>query len=249
MIFTCDLDNTLIYSYKHDIGQNKQCVEIYQGREISFMTSTSYRGLKEANERLLFVPTTTRTTEQYSRIDLGIERPKYALVCNGGVLLCDGIRDEAWYRASLKMVEDCREQMDLGVRILQADACVNFEVRNIDGLFLFTKSEKPEESMDRLREKLDLDKVEIRNQGVKVYVLPKVLNKGYAITRLKERLNGDFLIAAGDSGFDVTMLQCADKAFLPPELAETIQVEDNMEVIGDGILFSDGLLERILDMR
>lgn len=38
-----DLDNTLIYSYKHEIGGPKTCVEIYQGREISFMTETSHR--------------------------------------------------------------------------------------------------------------------------------------------------------------------------------------------------------------
>ena len=39
-IFFTDLDNTLIYSYKRDIGDAKRCVEVYQGREISFMTNT-----------------------------------------------------------------------------------------------------------------------------------------------------------------------------------------------------------------
>ena len=37
ILFT-DLDNTLIYSYKHAIGSAKRCAEIYQGREISFLT-------------------------------------------------------------------------------------------------------------------------------------------------------------------------------------------------------------------
>ena len=37
-IFCMDLDNTIIYSYKHDIGNEKINVEIYQDREISFIT-------------------------------------------------------------------------------------------------------------------------------------------------------------------------------------------------------------------
>ena len=43
ILFFCDLDNTLIYSYKHEIGSKKRCVELYQGREISFMTEQTYR--------------------------------------------------------------------------------------------------------------------------------------------------------------------------------------------------------------
>lgn len=62
-----DLDNTLIYSYKHEIGGPKTCVEIYQGREISFMTETSHRLLGQLCSKpgVLVVPTTTRTLEQY----------------------------------------------------------------------------------------------------------------------------------------------------------------------------------------
>ncbi|MDE6056296.1 MAG: HAD family hydrolase, partial [Lachnospiraceae bacterium] len=75
IIFHTDLDNTLIYSYKHNIGEKKRCVEIYQGREISFVTQETYRLLQMLSERkgqVLIVPTTTRTIEQYQRIDLGV---------------------------------------------------------------------------------------------------------------------------------------------------------------------------------
>ena len=37
IVFYSDLDNTLIYSYRREIGGKKRCVEVYQGREISFM--------------------------------------------------------------------------------------------------------------------------------------------------------------------------------------------------------------------
>ncbi len=96
--FFSDLDNTLIFSYKHDIGEKKRCVEIYQGREVSYITERTYGLLKYAASRLLFVPVTTRTEEQYRRIDLGVGVPSYALVCNGGVLLINGQEDAGWYR-------------------------------------------------------------------------------------------------------------------------------------------------------
>ena len=38
-IFASDLDNTLIYSYKRDIGDNNTLVERYEGREVSYMTA------------------------------------------------------------------------------------------------------------------------------------------------------------------------------------------------------------------
>ena len=89
-VFHADLDNTLIFSYRHDIGQEKRCVEVYQGREISFITEKTHRLLREINEKMLVVPTTTRTREQYERITLGVGELPFALVCNGGVLLING---------------------------------------------------------------------------------------------------------------------------------------------------------------
>ena len=93
-ILNIDMDNTLIYSYKHDIGREKINVELYNGREISYITKRTFELLNEIKKRFLIVPTTTRTKQQYERIFLGIGLIKYALVCNGGVLLVDGKPDE-----------------------------------------------------------------------------------------------------------------------------------------------------------
>ena len=62
MVFHSDLDNTLIYSYKHEIGTGKKCVEIYQGREISFMTAHSAELLRRVRAQAVFVPTTRTLT-------------------------------------------------------------------------------------------------------------------------------------------------------------------------------------------
>lgn len=43
--------------------------------------------MKKVSEKMTIIPTSTRTEEQYKRIDLDIGIVPYALVCNGGVLL------------------------------------------------------------------------------------------------------------------------------------------------------------------
>ena len=111
IVFNSDLDNTLIYSYKKDIGKNIRCVEVYQGREISFMTETSALLLEKINPKLIFVPTTTRTLEQYNRINLGIGVPAFALVCNGGVLLESGVSSEEWYSETLNMISESKDEL------------------------------------------------------------------------------------------------------------------------------------------
>ena len=130
VVFFTDLDNTMIYSYKHDIGKDKICAEIYQDREVSFITPKTAELLKEVNNKVILIPTTTRTIEQYERIDLGYGTPKYALVCNGGVLLVNGKEDINWYEDSLELIEDCQEQLKLAEELMTKDENRSFEVRN-----------------------------------------------------------------------------------------------------------------------
>ncbi|MBQ2283648.1 MAG: HAD hydrolase family protein [Agathobacter sp.] len=247
IIFNVDLDNTLIYSYKHDIGSKKRCVEIYQGREISYITERTYELLRKVKEKVLMVPTTTRTIEQYERIDLQIGAFPYALACNGGVLLIDGKEDETWYQDSLELVKDCSLDMEKAIGLLEQDANRSFEIRYIKELFIFTKSDRPEETIHYLSSRLDTSLVDVFSNGVKVYVVPKVLNKGLAAKRLKEKLSGDLVIAAGDSEFDISMLDFADHAIMPEALDADIKNKESVTVIPKERLFSEGLLEWILD--
>jgi len=243
IIFNSDLDNTLIYSYKRDIGSDKRCVELYNDREVSFMTEKSVLLLKEVNSKLLFVPTTTRTTEQYKRITLDIGQPKYALVCNGGILLEDGVVSKSWYEDSLEMISESRGELENGIALLEKDVNRNFEVRFIDDLFVFTKSEAPEKTIAYLKTFLNFELVDVFSNGTKVYIVPKNMTKGNAINRLKELLHPQKIIAAGDSEFDISMLQIADRAYAPKELAdqismqkEKLMVNENKEVFSDFIL-------------
>ena len=244
MIFCSDLDNTMIYSYRHDIRENKRCVEIYQGREISFMTEKSYELLEDLCKKVLFVPVTTRTEEQYHRIALGF-LPEYALVCNGGVLLARGREEESWYRKSLELISDAGTELERAYRYLNEDEDRSFEVRNIRNLFLFTKSEKPLRTIERMRAVLNPALVTVFGNGVKVYVLPRELNKGTAVRRFRESMGAEQIVAAGDSGFDVPMLEEADRGLAPAELTAEYSMGEHVISAEGKQLFSDFVLEYV----
>ena len=219
ILFT-DLDNTMIYSYKHEIGPDKRCVELYQGREVSYITEQTYVLLCVLRKEMMIVPVTTRSIEQYQRIDLGTGMLPYALVCNGGILLVGGERDEVWYRESLELIKESRPQLEKAKVLLEEDDRRYFELRMIEDLFLFTKCKEPEKVIAGLGEKLDQKLVDVFHNGDKVYVVPTKLNKGEAIMRFKRRYEREGhpsvrTMAAGDSGFDVSMLQKADTAIVP----------------------------------
>ena len=180
VVFHMDLDNTIIYSYRHEIGEDKLEAEWYNGRNISYITRETFEMLKKLKEKALLVPTTTRTMEQYQRINLQIGDIEYALVCNGGVLLIDGKEDAGWYRTSRELVDNCQAMLQKAAAVLEKDKRRIFEVRFIKELFVFTKCEEPEAVVRDLKKITDKALVEIFSNGSKVYAVPKALSKGAA---------------------------------------------------------------------
>lgn len=247
-LFATDLDRTLIYSYQAGLTEPCRCVEQYQGRDISFMSEVSLELLRKVREEILCMPVTTRSIEQYQRIFFDGEwKPEYALVCNGGILLHKGEVDEKWYEESLQMIASCQPELKRAITLLETDPDRSFEIRKISGLFIFTKSENPGATLKMLKEELDGNLVDICSNYKKIYVLPKQLNKGKGIERLRHKLNLSYVIAAGDSEFDISMLEQADLAFYPETLRGQFSPKENGKVLCDsGRLFSEELLERIL---
>ena len=244
-IFCSDLDNTIIYSYKHDIGEQKRCVEIYQEREISFITNMQYELLQRLKEEIVIIPTTTRTIEQYERINLGIGDFKYALTCNGGILLENGKENKNWYQESLRIVDESKKVMGKALFLLEGEKRRIFELRNIKNLFIFTKCDEPEQVVEKLKRELDCTLVDVFNNGIKVYVVPKKLNKGNAIRRLKEYLGANEVIAAGDSEFDVSMLKECSFGVAPIGMSKNFDKYDKVHFVTEDKFFGEELLIRI----
>lgn len=248
VVFHTDLDNTIMYSWKYDTGADRRCVEVYHDKEITYITHKTYLLLQELKKHVLIVPTTTRTPEQYHRLDLGVGSFPYVLACNGGILLVDGREDSAWYQGSQERIRDSREGLDRAVSILEKDARRCFDVRLIRELFVFTKCRDSEAVAQDLRAALDAQYVDVFWNGEKVYVVPSALNKGTAVERFRSYVDCEQVIAAGDSAFDIPMLEAADLGIAAPLLAKVHRFSDKVRFPPADRLYAEALLEMVSDI-
>ena len=111
ILFASDLDNTLLFSHRHRQPEDR-CVERLNGAEQGFFTRETPDLLPQVVQRVHLLPITTRSIEQYQRIQWPDgTAPRIALTANGAVLLRDGQVDRAWYAASQALVRDHREAL------------------------------------------------------------------------------------------------------------------------------------------
>ena len=239
MRFFCDLDHTLIYSRRVALGGEKVVVERLNGKEQSFMTRMTYEFLKKQNH-LDFIPVTTRSETQFNRLTVfqNDELYKYALICNGGVLLVDGKEDKTWYKETLTLISQEVSELNK-VRSIVQELLPSTEIHDVRELFFYIKHDSPCQFAIQLTQLALSASVCILHDCHKVYCLPSTLNKGMAIQRFENRYGCTKTIAAGDSEFDSPMLSRVDIAIVPVNVEWQINSQ-NVIVIADTI-FSDGI--------
>lgn len=255
-LFATDLDNTLIHSYKTATDKDI-CVETMRtsdgtNKKLSFMTPKAYNLLKQAmrSKDFTLVPITTRSLEQYRRIHLfDVFIPSYALVSNGGNLLLNGRVNEVWHERSKKLILSAIPEMKLGMNLLENDPHRSFEVRFVDDMFVFTKSEQPMLSAKKLRQNLNSENVSVHCNGSKVYIMPAMLTKQNAVKRLTKMFGFERVICAGDSDFDISMLKSADISYVPDaELLSNISLKGEKQIWkNDSISYAEFILDDIIN--
>ncbi|MGN0670335.1 MAG: hypothetical protein ACI4JZ_07280 [Oscillospiraceae bacterium] len=224
LIFS-DIDGTLIFSAAKKRPDDIVC-EYKDGAEISCITPRQAELFPKLNG---VIPVTTRSIEQYLRINFpsGFS-PKYALVDNGGTLLIDGKPEREWTSNSLGIVEKCAAELACCRSAMENDVHRSFEIRLVDGMFLFTKSDSPERSLELLKSVAG-ERVECFAVGAKLYAIPVEINKGTAAKRLKERiLPSCTTICAGDTAMDIPLLGIADTAVFPEDLSELVSAPNRV---------------------
>lgn len=257
-LFTADLDRTLIFS-KRSIARevsNQICIEKIGNQEISYVTPKIMDILCEVNNKMQFVPVTTRSLEQFNRLQLFQNKiiPEIVISSNGGTILRNGQIDDIWQQTIQQMMDGLSLPLSTFQSYFkkQLDAPYFIEWTLIEGVFLlyFVDLQKVNFlELQQFREQIEACGWISYLQGRKFYILPQQLTKGAAVSYIKNQCDYELHFAAGDSLMDKSMLQHADYGFVPRhgELADYIDQADHIEVIeAIGADFAEECLSRLI---
>ncbi|MDR1215484.1 MAG: HAD-IIB family hydrolase, partial [Treponema sp.] len=212
ILFACDLDNTLIRSQPQD---GDIAVEYSGEKVITYIPRRTLEIIAKLNNRIMLIPATSRSLEQYRRIKIFHERvPAYAIVSGGGIILRDGEIDGEWDVYRKNIVDSVRSEFERLFRLLQNDARVE-RTKIIDDSFIFAKSVSAQSVINDL--KYNAVSFNILRHKKKIYVLPTGIDKGAALDEVRRRLGADCIVGAGDSDIDIPLLNRADYALTPSQ--------------------------------
>ncbi|MFI1967981.1 HAD family hydrolase [Streptomyces cinnamoneus] len=226
-LVTSDLDRTLIYStaalaLSMPDAQSPRllCVETYEHKPLSYMTEAAAAGLAALARTATFVPTTTRTPEQYARVRLPGPAPRFAICANGGELLVDGEPDPHW-RAVVRrrLAAECAPLAEVEERLVRtADPAWLLKRRTAADLFAYLVVDRPLLPEAWVKDLADWAAGRgwtVSLQGRKVYAVPGPLTKSAAAAEVARRTGAGRTLAAGDSLLDADLLLAADRAWRP----------------------------------
>lgn len=248
ILLACDLDNTLIFSFKHKKNEDV-CVEINKGKEQSFMTPRACELLQRLNKKISFVPVTTRSVEQYCRItwkDVFI--PPYAVTTNGAILLQNNERHTEWCTTSKNLIASFQNEMEnLLKRLSKQEKYIRCRI--VDECYVFAYCADGVDIDECVREYQDDTSLTVIASGRKLYFFPPHIDKGTAVKKLKKLLNIDILICAGDSKIDLPMLEEANLAIVPSVYLAGCLQNSNVKICPNGTPFSEFVLEQALKAK
>ncbi|WP_067822612.1 HAD family hydrolase [Actinomadura kijaniata] len=240
-----DLDRTLIYSAAamglagpDETMPRVLCVEFYQGAPLSYLTETAARGLADLAAATTFVPTTTRTPEQYARVHLLEKPPAYAICANGGHILVDGVDDPDWAAVvRSRNAGSAAPLAEIREHLARIGGDFVLKRRVASDLFAYAVVERaalPPAWVEDLTGWCAERGWRTSLQGRKVYCLPEALTKAAAAAEVMTRVGGATLLAAGDSLLDTELLAAADAAIRPAhgELHDTGWTAPHVAVTG-----------------
>ena len=219
VLYATDMDRTIIYSQRfmdeYPPESNYEVAETKGNRIISYISSPVKKRINELsrNNNIELIPVTTRSIEEFNRINIGINN-KYSIVSNGGIILEDGKPMKEW--------EDYINKTNFRFGLMQASMdlgelqSVVRDVTIIDGRYLFTKTDCEEQFDIEIQDLIyRYPNIVFTRQRKKIYAIPNNFSKAIALRWLQNKLGIDTLVASGDSELDLPMLAIADYAIIP----------------------------------
>lgn len=239
VIYASDMDRTLIFSKRfineHKTTEQYHCVETYNDREISYISDKVQSEIRSLPKDVMFIPVTSRSLEEYNRINLGVN-PEYAIVANGGIILHNGEIDSDWENYIRSKV-NLNEAMSIIIDIEDELESIDYKVKVLDNCFLFCKVADEFITLYDQEALYLMSKYpnwEFTRQRNKIYIVPKVFSKQVTLRYLWHRLGKPKIVASGDGEMDLCMLTLADRAIIPDysDLFKDRYVESATKVSG-----------------
>ena len=264
VLFASDLDQTLIYS-RRSMGNEvkpEELIEVerYEGKPQSFMTEQSQAALWELEADTVFVPVTTRTREQYERVTgiyEGSEPPQFAIISNGAVILENGEPIKKWSTDIRRRCVDEKTVIEELMPVIKQyfDEEWVLRIRRAEDWFVYLiidRAQFPEEKIGFYTGIFRKIGWGMSLQGRKLYFMPVSITKAAAMEYVRDRINADFVIAAGDSLLDLDLLESADAGLLAShgEAVRTdAEVSDHIIVTEEqGIKAGEEILAKVADL-
>lgn len=245
MLFGSDLDGTLIYSEKY-LKQHTPAVEVVErGKYNSFMTRKSAELLKKIANKCTFVPCTTRTIDQFKRIQFFSQDviPIYAIVSNGANLLIDGAVDLDYkYMIHKALLNDCLACEDI-LKEFNKFASEKWAqpMRQADEVFhycIINREYVPSDEIAAFSKWLKQQNWGLSIQGRKLYLVPNVVNKWSALEHVAELAGESDIVTAGDSLLDIPLVKGAKYSISPAHG----EIYDQYATVGWHFTKSTGIL-------
>lgn len=216
-----DLDSTVIFSHRHAHDESCVWVEELNERHQSFMTPESYQ-FYQTQTAYDVVPLTTRNLEPYARLRgmTGALGWHDALICNGSILLHDLEEDPDWRAESERLVAPFLSEL-LALKAIAEEVAGAESVRYTEPFMFYIRGEKANAACPLLQAAADPERFIIHEYTRKVYCIPQIFNKGASAERYRNTFGYPAFFAAGDSMFDLPMLERAAVGFCPEALYET----------------------------
>ena len=221
MVVFSDLDRSIIYT-KRFLGEDKSVleIEIYKNENISYISKKTVELIKQIKEKIEFIPTTTRTIEQFKRIEFSkydIDF-KYTITTNGGNILVDGEIDRE-YKSFINQKLKNSLHIDETMKLLEEYKNIKGikKIRKADDLFFYIVVDN--NIFDLKYIESFISKIKDLNwetyiNGTKLYFLPKELKKSTAIKYICDKFGYKDTFGIGDSIMDKDMLDFCKNSYL-----------------------------------
>lgn len=214
-VVLADLDGTLVHSRRRVPDPTGHLVvEVYDGRDVGFMTPEAWDLLAEVQRRGYLVPATARTIGQYRRIRFP-ETPRVAVLAGGAIVLVDDEIDPVWdteVRARLAATGASVEEV-----AARLDEEPTTEAPRIgDDRFAYVRV-APEADVAGFTAWCTERGWRVVHQDGRIYCHPQGLSKSSPLPRVAELVGAAPAIALGDGLMDAELLAAVGVALTPAE--------------------------------